>query len=116
VRRIAQIRGYERIHGIAAPVGTPPGMTGITAADPDLMYCIPRYIPYLTPLIRTQAACAMSISTKRSDHPLSMRLPPEDLAVIDRAAMLRGRSRTDFVRDVAVRAAEEVLLESTITR
>ena len=58
----------------------------------------------------------MSISTKRSDHPLSMRLPPEDLAVIDRAAVLRGRSRTDFVRDVGVRAAEEVLLESTITR
>jgi uncharacterized protein (DUF1778 family) len=58
----------------------------------------------------------MPISTRRSDHPLSMRLPPEDLAVIDRAAVLRGRSRTDFVRDVAVRAAEEVLLESTITR
>jgi uncharacterized protein (DUF1778 family) len=58
----------------------------------------------------------MPISTRRSDHPLSMRLPSEDLAVIDRAAVLRGRSRTDFVRDVAVRAAEEVLLESTITR
>jgi uncharacterized protein (DUF1778 family) len=80
------------------------------------MYCIPRYIPDLTPLTRTHEACAMSISTKRSDHPLSMRLPPEDLAVIDRAAVLRGRSRTDFVRDVGVRAAEEVLLESTITR
>jgi uncharacterized protein (DUF1778 family) len=58
----------------------------------------------------------MSASTPRKDHPLSMRLPPGDLAVIDRAADLRGRSRTDFVREAAVRAAEEVLVESTITR
>jgi len=47
----------------------------------------------------------MSISAKRKDHPLSMRLPPGDIAVIDRAAGLRGRSRTDFVREAAVRAA-----------
>ena len=58
----------------------------------------------------------MSVSATRKDHPLSMRLPPGDLAVIDRAASLRGRSRTDFLRDVAVRAAEEVLLENTVTR
>ena len=58
----------------------------------------------------------MPISTTRKDHPLSMRLPPGDLAIIDRAAGLRGRSRTDFVREVAVRAAEEVLLESAIIR
>ena len=58
----------------------------------------------------------MSASTTRKDHPLSMRLPPGDLAVIDRAADLRGRSRTDFVREAAVRAAEEVLVESTVTR
>jgi uncharacterized protein (DUF1778 family) len=45
-----------------------------------------------------------------------MRLPAGDLAIIDRAAGLRGRSRTDFVRDVAVRAAEAVVLESTVTR
>jgi uncharacterized protein (DUF1778 family) len=58
----------------------------------------------------------MSASTPRKDHPLSMRLPAGDLAVIDRAADLRGRSRTDFVREAAVRAAEETLLESTVTR
>lgn len=46
------------------------------------------------------------------DHPLSMRLPDTDIAIIDRAARLRGRSRTDFVRDAAVRAAEEVLMET----
>lgn len=45
-----------------------------------------------------------------------MRLPDADIAVIDRAAGMRGRSRTDFVREAAVRAAEEVLMESTLVR
>src|ERR1043166_2786638 len=49
--------------------------------------------------------------TKRKEHPLSMRLPEADIAIIDRAASLRGRSRTDFVREAAVRAAEDVLRE-----
>ncbi len=54
--------------------------------------------------------------TKRKEHPLSMRLPETDIAIIDRAASLRGRSRTDFVREAAVRAAEEVLMETTPIR
>jgi uncharacterized protein (DUF1778 family) len=60
----------------------------------------------------------MATSTKRQrkEYPLSMRLPQGDIAVIDRAAEIRGRSRTDFVRDAAVRAAEEVLLEDTLLR
>ncbi len=49
---------------------------------------------------------------KRKEHPLSMRLPETDIAIIDRAATLRGRSRTDFVREAAVRAAEDVLMET----
>lgn len=52
----------------------------------------------------------------RKDHPLSMRLPASDIAMIDRAASLRGRSRTDFVRDAAVRAAEEAIMESAPIR
>lgn len=48
----------------------------------------------------------------RKDHPLSMRLPEADIAIIDRAAVLRGRSRTDFVREAAVRAAEEVVMDA----
>ena len=59
---------------------------------------------------------AMTAATKRKDHPLSMRLPEADIAVIDRAADLRGRSRTEFVRDAAVRAAEEVLMEQALVR
>lgn len=54
--------------------------------------------------------------SKRKDHPLSMRLPETDIAIIDRAARLRGRSRTDFVRDAAVQSAEEVLMENVPMR
>lgn len=50
--------------------------------------------------------------TARKEHPISMRLPEEDLSLIDRAASLKGRSRTDFVREAAVRAAEDVLMEN----
>jgi uncharacterized protein (DUF1778 family) len=55
-------------------------------------------------------------TAKRKEHPLSMRLPDADIAIIDRAAGMRGRSRTDFVREAAVRAAEDVLMESTFFR
>lgn len=58
----------------------------------------------------------MSRTSERKDHPLSMRLRAADIAIIDRAARLRGRSRTDFVRDAAVRAAEEALMDSTLIR
>ena len=58
----------------------------------------------------------MPTVAKRKDHPLSMRLPETDIAIIDRAADIRGRSRTDFVREAAVRAAEEVLMENTLLR
>ena len=54
----------------------------------------------------------MPRSERRKDHPLSMRLPQADIAIIDRAAVLRGRSRTDFVREAAVRAAEDVVMEA----
>ncbi len=58
----------------------------------------------------------MPKSAKRKEHPLSMRLPEADIAIIDRAANLRGRSRTDFVREAAVRAAEDVLMETAPIR
>lgn len=58
----------------------------------------------------------MSRAIKRKEHPLSMRLPETDIAIIDRAATLRGRSRTDFVRDAAVRGAEDVLMETVPIR
>ena len=58
----------------------------------------------------------MPRSPIRKDHPLSMRLPEADIAVIDRAAGLRGRSRTDFIREAAVQAAEATIIERTLIR
>lgn len=54
----------------------------------------------------------MATTAERKEYPISMRLPEADVAMIDRAAGLRGRSRTDFVREAAVRAAEDVLMEN----
>lgn len=58
----------------------------------------------------------MATTVERKEYPISMRLPEADVAMIDRAASLRGRSRTDFVRDAAVRAAEDVLMENRLIR
>jgi uncharacterized protein (DUF1778 family) len=58
----------------------------------------------------------MPRAAQRKDHPLSMRLPDADLAIIDRAAHLRGRSRTEFMRDAAVRTAEDIIMENTLIR
>lgn len=58
----------------------------------------------------------MARSTQRKDHPLSMRIADADIAIIDRAASMRGRSRTEFMRDAAVRTAEEVIMENTVIR
>lgn len=58
----------------------------------------------------------MATTPKRKEYPISMRLPEADVAMIDRAADMRGRSRTDFVRDAAVRAAEDVMMENHLIR
>lgn len=53
----------------------------------------------------------MPRAAERKKHPLSIRLSEADITIIDRAAALRARSRADFVRDAAVRAAKDVLME-----
>ena len=50
--------------------------------------------------------------TKRET--LKLRIKPEERSLIDRAAQLRGRNRTDFVLDAARAAAEEALLEQSV--
>lgn len=45
---------------------------------------------------------------------LNLRIKPEERSLIDRAAKVRGKNRTDFVLDAARMAAEEALLEQTI--
>jgi uncharacterized protein (DUF1778 family) len=58
----------------------------------------------------------MANALERKEHPISMRLRDADIAMIDRAAALRGRSRTAFIRDAAVHAAEDVLMEHRLIR
>lgn len=47
---------------------------------------------------------------------LNLRIKPEDRSMIERAAQVRGKTRTDFVLDAARAAAEEALLEQEIGR
>jgi uncharacterized protein (DUF1778 family) len=61
--------------------------------------------------------------TSRSQHPasqetkresLNIRIKPEIRLLIDRAAELVGKNRTDFVLDAARQAAQEALLDRTL--
>ena len=51
-------------------------------------------------------------AAKRST--LNVRIKPEVRGLIDRAAQLVGKNRTDFVLDAARQAAEEALLDRTV--
>lgn len=45
---------------------------------------------------------------------LNVRVKPEDRNLIDRAAQLLGKSRTDFLLDSARNAAHDALLDQTL--
>jgi uncharacterized protein (DUF1778 family) len=45
---------------------------------------------------------------------LNLRIKPDVRELIDRAAELAGKNRTDFVLDAARRAAEDTLLDRTV--
>jgi uncharacterized protein (DUF1778 family) len=45
---------------------------------------------------------------------LNLRIKPQVRALIDQAAELAGKNRTDFVLDAARRAAEDTLLDRTV--
>ena len=45
---------------------------------------------------------------------LNIRIQPQVRVLIDRAARLAGKNRTDFVLDAARRAAEDTLLDRTL--
>ena len=45
---------------------------------------------------------------------LNLRIKADDRGLIDRAARLLGKTRTDFVLDAARRAAEDALLDRTV--
>jgi uncharacterized protein (DUF1778 family) len=45
---------------------------------------------------------------------LNLRIKPEERGLIDRAATITGKTRTDFVLEAARRAAEEALMDRTV--
>ena len=51
---------------------------------------------------------------KRKRDTLNLRIKPELRGLIDRAAALSDKNRTDFVLDAARRAAEDALLDRTV--
>ena len=55
-------------------------------------------------------------STKRAQRrdTLNIRIKPEERGLIDRAAELTGKTRTDFVLEAARRAAVDALTERTL--
>jgi uncharacterized protein (DUF1778 family) len=51
----------------------------------------------------------MARPAEHKTHRFSIRLSQADIALIEHAAGLLGQSRTEFIRDAAVREAEEEL-------
>lgn len=47
-------------------------------------------------------------------HTLNIRIKAQERGLIDRAALARGQTRTDFILDAARRAAEDALLDRTM--
>jgi uncharacterized protein (DUF1778 family) len=80
--------------------------------QPAELYCKRRY----NKLSPQSKEITMPSQAQKKGHPLSIRLPDADIAMIDRAARLRGRSRTDFMRDAAVRLAEDIVMENALVR
>lgn len=56
---------------------------------------------------------AKSPAAPRRDT-LNLRIKPQERGLIDRAAALTGKTRTDFVLEAARQAAEEALLDRTV--
>lgn len=59
------------------------------------------------------------MSKPRTDtraKPVNLRVREDVRRVIDRAASLRGKTRSDFMIDAAYRAAEDTLLDQTLVR
>ena len=54
------------------------------------------------------------IHEKSSRETLNLRIKPELRGLIDRAAEIQGKNRTDFVLTAARKAAEETLLDQTV--
>src|SRR6185369_13056215 len=59
------------------------------------------------------------MTTKNPDthaKPVNLRIREDVRILIDRAARIRGKTRSDFMIDAAYRAAEETLLDHTLVK
>lgn len=58
------------------------------------------------------------MAEKNTAHakPINLRVREDVKLVIDRAAKLRGKTRSDFMIDAAYRAAEDALLDQTLVK
>jgi len=58
----------------------------------------------------------MSVATRQAStrEALNIRIKPQIRQLIDRAAQLSGKNRTNFILDAARRAAEDTLLDRTV--
>ena len=64
---------------------------------------------------KERGAAMPATQTNRSRREtLNLRIKPEERGLIDRAAALTGKTRTDFVLEAARRAAVEALTERTL--
>ncbi|WGI73662.1 DUF1778 domain-containing protein [Sinorhizobium meliloti] len=59
---------------------------------------------------------ATKSSTDTHAKPVNLRIREDIRKVIDRAASIRGKTRSDFMIDAAYRAAEDTLLDQTLVR
>jgi uncharacterized protein (DUF1778 family) len=57
---------------------------------------------------------AVVVNPKSKRETLNLRIKPEVRGLIDRAAKLAGKNRTDFVLDAARQAAETAVLDRAI--
>ena len=60
----------------------------------------------------TRQNCTTNAST--SSAAINLRTPPAQRELIDRAARLQGKSRTDFMLEASREKAEQVLLKQTL--
>ena len=56
------------------------------------------------------------MATDTHAKPVNLRIREDIRKVIDRAASIRGKTRSDFMIDAAYRAAEDTLLDQTLVR
>lgn len=54
------------------------------------------------------------MGTTASSAAINLRTPPAQRELIDRAARLQGKSRTDFMLEASREKAEQVLLDQTL--